>query len=146
MAKNDWFTKILAIVGTILVGLPVVAPIIFGLTRLIRSGRFMVDYLMPAEFGFLVLAGAILLIWAAIRARAYLKWIGWSVGIAIFLVVGGMWLATATGLADGSTPEGGWQSAVVYGGIIGYDLSVISLTLAGIWLIRKLFRLVEPGI
>lgn len=107
MAKKDWFTKLLAIVGTILVGLPIVAPIIFGVTKFIRSGRFMLDYLMPAELGPVVLAGAILLIWAAIRARAYLKWIGWSIGIAILLVVGAQWIAVATGLADGSTPEGG---------------------------------------
>ena len=100
---------------------------------------------MPAEFGLLVLTGAILLIWAAIRARAYLKWICWSVGIAILLVVGAQWIAVATGLADGSIPEGGWESAVVYGGIIGYDLAVISIFLAGIWLIRKIYKRVEPG-
>ena len=146
MAKNDRFTKILAIVGTILVGLPIVAPIIFGLTRLIRSGRFMVDYLMPAELGFLVLAGALMLLWAAIRARAYIKWIAWSIGIAILLVVGAQWLAIATGLADGTTPEGGWQSAVVYGGIIGYDLAVISILIAGILLIRKLFKQDASGV
>jgi hypothetical protein len=140
MAKNNRFTKILAIVGTILVGLPVVAPIIFGLIRFIRSGRFMVDYLMPAELGFLVLVGALLLLWAVIRARAYIKWIAWSMGIAVLLVVGTQIIALATGLADGSTPEGGWESVVVYGGIIGYDLAVINIFLAGIWFIRKIYK------
>jgi hypothetical protein len=140
MMKKDAFTKILAIVGTILVGLPVVAPIVFGLIRLFRGAPFMVDYLMPAEFGFFVLAGALMLLWAAIRSKTYLKWIAWSLGIAILLVVGAQWLAVATGLADGSTPAGGWQSMAVYGGIIGYDLAVFSILLAGIWLMRKVFR------
>jgi hypothetical protein len=140
MEKKNILTKILAIVGTILVGFPVIAPIVFGLTRLFRGAPFMVDYLMPAELGFLVLAGALILLWAAIRMRAYIKWIAWSMGFAILLVVGAQWIAVATGLADGSTPEGGWESAVVYGGIIGYDLAVISIFLAGIWLIRKVFK------
>ncbi len=140
MQKRDIFTKILAIVGTILVGLPVVAPIVFGLLRLFRGASFLVDYLMPAELGFLVLAGALMLLWAAVRVRAYIKWIAWSIGLAILLVVGAQWLAVVTGLADGSTLEGGWQSAVVYAGIIGYDLAVISLLVAGIQLIRKVFK------
>ena len=146
MQKRDALTKILAIIGTIFVGLPVVAPIVFGLLRLLRGAPFMVDFLMPAELGFLVLAGALMLLWAAIRVRAYIKWIAWSIGIAILLVVGAQWLAVVTGLADGSTPAGGWESAVVYGGIIGYDLTVISIFVAGILLIRKLFRRDEPGI
>jgi hypothetical protein len=140
MQKRDVLTKILAIVGTILVGLPVVAPIVFGLLRLFRGASFLVDYLMPAELGFLVLAGALMLLWAAIRVRAYIKWIAWSIGLAILLVVGAQWLAVVTGLADGSIQPGGWQMAVVTGGIIAYDLAVISLLVAGIQLIRKVFK------
>lgn len=145
MMKNDWLTKILAIVGTVLVGLPVVTPIIFGLTRVFRGATFLVDFLMPAELGFLVLAGALMLLWAAIRVRAYIQWIAWSIGIAVVLVVGAQWLAVATGLADGSTPPGGWQMAVTMAGIIGYDLAVISILLAGIWLIRKVFKWEVPA-
>jgi len=140
MQKRDILTKILAIVGTILVGLPVVAPIVFGLLRLFRGASFLVDYLMPAELGFLVLAGALMLLWAAIRVRAYIKWIAWSIGLAILLVVGAQWLAVVTGLADGSIQPGGWEMAVVTGGIIAYDLVVISLLVTGIQLIRKVFK------
>lgn len=140
MMKRDLFTKILAIGGTIAVGLPVITPIVFGLIRLFRGATFLVDYLMPAELGFLVLAGALMLLWAAIRVRVYIKWIAWSIGIAVVLVVGVQWLAVATGLADGSTPPGGWQMTVVMAGIIAYDLAVISIFLAGIGLIRKAFK------
>jgi len=145
MEKKDFLSKILTVVGTILVGLPVVTPIVFGLIRMFRGATFLVDYLMPAELGFLVLAGTLLLIWAALRVRSYLKWILFSAGIAILLVVGAQWLAVATGLADGSTQPGGWEMAVVTGGIIGYDLAVISIFLAGIWLIRKISKRVEPA-
>lgn len=140
MARKDVFTKILAIAGTVLVGLPVLAPIFFGILHWVRAGRLMVDFLLPAEFGLVVLAGAILLIWAAIRARAYIKWIAWSVGIAILLVVGTQLLAVVTGLASGAIQEGGWESAAVYGGIIGYDLAVISLFIGGVLLGCKLFK------
>ncbi len=132
-------TKILAISGTILVGLPVVAPIVFSLFRLVQSGRFMFDYLMPAELGLLVLGGAALLIWAAIRAHSRVKFIVWSAGLAVFTVVGGQALAVVTGLADGSTPESSPWMAIVLSLIIAYDLLVMLLFVVGCLLCRDVF-------
>ena len=63
MKPTNRLTKFLAISGTILVGLPVVAPIVFSLIRLVQGGSFMFDYLMPGELALLVLIGAGLLIW-----------------------------------------------------------------------------------
>lgn len=141
--KKNWLTKTLAILGTVLVTFPVIAPIVFAIYRLISVGDFLLDYLMPAELGLLVLIGAGLLIWAAIRSRVYLKWICWSLGLALVLVFGSQALAGITGLASGRTDAIGWQYWVVLGGIIGYDLSVIALSVGGILLCRHLFRKVR---
>jgi len=139
MKSNPVLTKILAISGTVLVGLPVVAPIVFSLIRLIQSGRFMFDYLMPAELGLLVLGGAALLIWAAIRAHSRVKLIAWTVGLALLTVVGGQALAVVTGLADGSTPQSSPWMIVVLSLIITYDLLVVLLFIAGCLLCRDVF-------
>lgn len=138
--KMNWVTKTLAIAGTILVVIVVLAPIVFSIMRLISIGKFMIDYLMPAELGLAVLIGAGLLLWAAIRSKAHLKWIAWSLGSAIFLVFGSQALAVITGIASGRTEPVGWQYGIVVGGIIGYDLAVISLSIGGVLLCRHLFR------
>jgi hypothetical protein len=132
-------TKILAISGTLLVGLPVVAPMVFSLIRLAQSGRFGFDYLMPAELGLLVLVGASLLIWAAIRARFMVKLISWTASLAVLTVVGGQSLAVVTGFADGSTSQASpWMVAVL--SLLGaYDLLVLLLFITGCRLCRDVF-------
>ena len=139
MKSSNQLTKILEISGTFLVGLPVVAPIVFSVIRLVQSGRFMFDYLMPAELGLMVLGGAGLLIWAAIRARFRVKLIAWAAGLAVFTVVGGQSLAVVTGLADGSTPESSPWMFVVLSLIVAYDLLVVLLFIRGCLLCRRVF-------
>ncbi len=134
MRKTNRITKILAITGTILVAIPILAPIIFTIIRLMSTGNFQLDYLMPAEIGLLVLIGGGLLIWAAIRSRHYLKWISWSSGVALFLIISGQGLAIGTGLASGQVEPTGWQFSIVMASIIGYDLAVIALLIGGILL------------
>ncbi|HCS39527.1 MAG TPA: hypothetical protein DIW44_08080 [Anaerolineaceae bacterium] len=140
MKKMNWLTKTLAIGGTILVTIPMLAPIIFSIIHLISTGRFLLDFLMPAELGIVVFIGSGLLLWAAIRSRLCLKWIAWSTGIAIVLVFGSQGLAGITGLASGRSEPVGWQFGVVLGGIIGYDLAVIALSIGGVLLCRHLLR------
>ena len=82
------FTKILAIVGTVLVGLLILVPILLGIVSLFQDGRFRLDYLMPAELFPLVLVGGGLLLWAALRQRRFRGLIGWGLGSAVILLVG----------------------------------------------------------
>ncbi len=88
MQNKNAFTKFLAILGTILAWLPVVAPLFFGIVVLIRAGLFRFDYLMPAEGALLVLGGGLLLLWAALRARTLRALIGWTLGVAVLLLFG----------------------------------------------------------
>ena len=134
------FNKILAIVGTVLVGLPILAPILFSVARLLQSGRFMLDYLMPAELFPLVLVGGVLLLWAALRRRRFRGLIGWGLGGSVVLLVGSQALAVVTGLASGATQPGGWQWALVLGGLIAFILAVILTGVGGVLLARDVFR------
>ena len=67
MRKNIILSKILAILGTVLIWLPIAFPLGFAAIRLMQGGRLLLDYLMPAELFPLVLLGSALLLWAAHR-------------------------------------------------------------------------------
>ena len=135
--KKNILIKILSIIGTLLVALPILAPFIFSIIFFLRSGRFHFDFLMPAELFPLVLVGGGLLLWGAIRIHSQAKLIGWANGLAIFLLFASQALAVATGLASGETEMSSPWIAVVMGGIVGYILMVILLAVGGILLIRN---------
>ncbi len=143
--KKTTLTKILAITGTLLSSLSIVAPFFFSTIFLFRSGRFHFDYLMPAELFPLVLVGGGLLLWAAIRAHSQVKLIGWSFGLAIFLLFASQALAVATGLASGEIENTSPWMAVVMGGITGYTLMVFLLAIGGFLLIRNTTPLLKEN-
>jgi len=140
MGNRSIFTKILAIAGTVLAWLPLVAPLLFGFVALFTRGRFMVDYLMPAEIFPVALAGGLLLLWAASRMRYRRVLIAAGLGSAILLILGTQALAVVTGLASGETEPGGWQWALVLTGLVLFTLALIVVALGGILLLRDLFR------
>lgn len=140
MVNKGGLTKTLSIAGTVLLWLPVLAPLMFGLLRLLRGGSLMVDFLMPAELAPVVLVGAGLVLWAAIRAKWRWQWVMWLIIAAVVLLVGSQALAVVTGLADGRIAPEGWQYILTLGGIIAYDLVVIALGVVGILLCKDLFN------
>ncbi len=136
--RNVW-TKILAIAGSVLVWLPIIAPIVFSVPRLLRAPQFSLDYLMPAELFPVVLVGGALLVWAAVRARTRRALIGGALGAVVALLVGGQALAVVTGLASGETEPVGLPWAAVLGALILYDVAVIAMGVGGGLLLRDLF-------
>ena len=140
METKGTFTKILAIAGTVLVWLPILAPILFSLILLIQQQIFRFDYLMPAELGLFAFGGGIILLVAAIRAHLHMKLIGWGLVIALVMILGGQALAVVTGLADGSTEIGGWQWALVLISLAIYALGIVDVGIGGILLLRDLFK------
>ena len=100
-------TKILTIAGTALVWFPILAPVLLSVAVIFSNQIFRFDYLMPAELFPVALAGGGLLIWAAIRARSRLALVGWGLGIAVGMLVGGQVLAIVTWLASGETEPAG---------------------------------------
>jgi hypothetical protein len=140
MGNKDIFTRTLAAAGTVLVWLPVLAPIVFSAGLLIRAGILRVDYLMPAELFPLALLGGGLLLWAALRARSRRGLIGGSLAGAVILPVAGQVIASLTGLASGRTEPDGWQWALVLAARALYVVALVVLGVGGVLLLRELFR------
>jgi hypothetical protein len=140
MGKKDIFTKALAVAGTVLVWFPILAPVLFTAGLLIRARIFRFDYLMPAELFPLALFGGVLLVWAALRARARRGLIGGSLGGAVVLLVGGQAIASITGLASGRTEPTGWPWALVLASLALYVLALVGLGVGGVLLLRDLFK------
>ncbi len=140
MKKKDVLTTILAIVGTVLVWFPLLAPVLVSVIGMTQERMFRFDYLMPAELFPAALVGGGLLLWAALRARSRLNLIGWSLGIAVGSLVGGQVLAVVTGLASGETEPTGWQWALVLASIVAYSLALVAMGIGGLLLLRDLFK------
>ena len=140
MEKRGLFTKILAILGTVLVWFPVLAPVSFSAIAILTERMFRFDYLMPAELFPFALAGGVLLLWAALRAHSQRRLIGWGLGLTIGLPVIGSVIATVTGLASGEIEPVGWQWGLVLAAIAGYILALIIMGVGGILLLRDLFK------
>ena len=138
------FTKILAITGTILVWIPVLAPVLFSGILLIQAGVFRFDYLMPAELFLIALPGGILLIWAALRARERRALIGGGFATAVVTPFIGGVIASVTGLASGETEPVGWQWGLVLAAIGVYCLALVAIGVGGILLLYDLFRTHRP--
>ncbi|NMC57667.1 MAG: hypothetical protein GYA50_10645 [Eubacteriaceae bacterium] len=140
MKNNTALTKILAITGTVIVLAPFAFMIITSIIGSIRMGMFRMDYLIPAEMVPLVLLGALMIFWAALLSKNYLKLIISTMAAAMVFFIGCMVTAAASGLASGATEPKGTVWVVVIAMIILYSLSAAGIGIQGIMVIRKLFR------
>lgn len=140
MTTRNTLTRVLAGAGTVLVWLPIVAPLALAVGAYVSLGRFLLDYLMPAELFPVVLIGGGALLWASLRAKRYGAWIGRSLAIAVGLLFSSQALAVLTGLASGETAMGGWQWVLVLTMLVGYILAVVSTGVAGALLLRDQLR------
>jgi hypothetical protein len=139
--KNSaqFWTRVLAVAGAVLIWLPLLAPVFLGFMSLFSTGRFLFDYLMPAEVFPSILVGAGLLIWASIRAKKYLKPILWSFGGGTALLLISQGVAVITGLANGRV-QGGWQMTLVMGIYFGFLLAMLVLAVYAVFLVRRVFK------
>lgn len=140
MEKRGVFTKILAILGTALVWFPILAPVLIGVVFSINTRTLRFDFLMPVELFMVALIGGGLLIWAALRARLHWRLIGWGLGIAAGMLVGGQVLAEVTGLASGEAEPVGWVWALVLASLVVYSLAIVAIGIGGLLLLRDLFK------
>lgn len=138
-------TKILVILGTVMVWLPVLATVVTSIIGSIRERQFLFDFLMPMELFVLVFLGGILLFWAALRVRRFRNWIGWSLAAAVALLLGTQAYAVATGLAHGETEPVGWVWTGALALTAGYMVAVLLLCAFGISLLVSIFRSSEAG-
>ena len=132
MEKKDTLSKILAIVGTVLVWIPILAPVFFGFVSLGMDGIYRFDYLMPAELGILAFVGGAFLFWAAIRAKSRQAIVARGLGIAAGSI--------AILNAFGDVVPGSLEWAIVVGLLIAYSLAIVVMGIGGVLLWRDLFK------
>jgi len=132
MSKKDALSKILAVLGTVLVLFPVLAPVILGLFPLVTDGVYRFDYLMPAELGIVAFTGGVLLIWGAFRARLRKRIITWGLGLAAGSV--------AFLMAFGDVVPGSLEWGLAIGLLITYVMALVIMGIGGILLWKDLFR------
>ena len=140
MPKHDRWTKIIAICGTVIAGLPLVFTILTAAVGSWMDKRLLFDWMMPAELFPFVLAGSALLVWAAWRAQWRRLWFAAGVVLLFVLLFGGQALAVASGLADGSRPAQGVWWVIVVACIALYDLVAVGLAVLGVQLSQRVFR------
>ncbi|MCB8917961.1 MAG: hypothetical protein H6666_08545 [Ardenticatenaceae bacterium] len=144
MEKRGVLTKMLGVAGTVLVWFPILAPVLLTVAVVIVEREFLFDYLMPAELFLFVPVGSGLLIWAALRAGASWKRIGWGLLAAAALLVSVQGLAVVTGLASGETAVGGWQWVLVLALLAAYCLALLAIGVGSLQLLRRLFAPIQP--
>jgi hypothetical protein len=130
--KRSTLSKILAIVGTILVWIPILAPIGFGFVSLGMDGIYRFDFLMPAELGVVVFVGGALVLWAAISAKSKQVIIAWGLGIA----AGSIAILSALGDVE----PGSLKWAIAIGLLAAYSLALLVLGVGGVLLWRDLSK------
>jgi len=140
MKNKSRITRIMAIAGTVLVGLPLAFMIITSVVGSIMSRKFLMDYFIPAELFFLVLAGALLLTWAAVRSRLYLKPLIWIIAVGLAALVGSQGIAMASGLGTGEREAAGFWFVLVIIIYALYVIGVITLFILGVLLSRALIN------
>lgn len=132
-------TKALAIVGTVLVWVPIAFTLLTAVVGSLASRRVHFDYLMPAELFPVALVGGLILLWGAWRARSRQKPVVLGLGAMVLLLVGGQALAVVTGLASGATQPGGWAWVLVLSSLALYSLALVWVGVTGVALIRELY-------
>ncbi len=140
MPQRSTWTRILAIVGTILVWLPVAFMVLVSIVVAIRAGVFRMDYFLPAEMFPLELVGGALLVVAAILMHWGIKHTAWSYGAMIALLGAVMGATVVTGVDSSPTDPTGWRLALLMGLYAGFGVALLSLASGGIRLWRHLVR------
>jgi hypothetical protein len=146
MGKTDILTKILAISGSALVWLTILLPVILGAIHMIRAGRFVFDFLIPAEIFPAPLLGSLLLLWAAVRARRRRAAIGWWLAAVIGFLGLVQALAEVTGLASGETGVGSWQGVLVIALFGLFWAALLVIALGGLLLAHDVFKVGLEGV
>lgn len=132
MEKKDVFSKIVTVIGSVLVWCVVLAPVVFGFFSLAAEGVYRFDYMLPAELGLFVFAGGFLLLFAAIRTRLHQKIIVLGLGTAV--------ISVGILFALGDLEQGSLEFAIAKGLLVIYSLAAVVMGIGGALLWRDLFR------
>lgn len=140
MRNKILISKIISIIGTILIWIPIIAPIFFTLILLFIRKIFAFDFLMPMELLFLVIIGAIFLIATSIIMKYNWKTIGISFCIIISMFIIIQLIANLIGIVSGRTEITTIMYVIMITFVVIYIISLIILGISSILLVKKLFK------
>lgn len=140
MKTHGTAVKVMAIAGTALLALPILAPLVLGIVSWLAGGGLRLDWLMPAELFPMVAVGIVLLLTASWMSHRRQWWFTGGVIAMVLTLFGGQAIAVWTGLADGSREPTGWPWMLVTAMIGLYTLLVAGMSVEGGLLARDLFR------
>ncbi len=138
MRMHRSFDLVLAVLGTALAALPLVATLLTALLGSAAARRFLLDFLMPAELAPAAFGGGALLLLVAFRSHRRRVTIGASLGLALVAFAAVSASAVRTGLASGEVAPRGAPLALVIGLLAVYTVAVVALTVEGGRLVRDL--------
>ena len=138
--KKVKITKMIALLGTIVIWLPIFFTLLTAAIGSIAARTFLLDYLMPAELFPFALAGSLLLLWATIRAGLWKKEQVWSLAVMVVSLAACQGSAVLTGLASGDREPSGWPLFLVMSFLGLYIAAILAQGILGIFLLRKLQR------
>lgn len=130
----------LAVLGTVLVWLPIAATLGLSLIGTIADRTLRFDFLMPAELVGAYLAGAVLLAIVALRTRRHRAWLVGAPLVAVAALAATQGMAWFTGLASGAQPRADWRLALVLSLLALYVGAVIATGVVGWRLMRDAWR------
>lgn len=139
MKTKSVLAKVFAVIGTVLIWLPVLFMFLTAIIGSIAAKKLLFDYMMLAEFFVVVLIGVVLLFAAGILSKTMPKWLGWSSAIAVIALAGAQLTAVASGLAHGDREPTGYIFGFVIGLIMLYNLLVVGIGVLGIRLVKRLY-------
>jgi hypothetical protein len=136
MSRRDATTKTIATIGSVVVALPIVAPLVLGLRFAGGPVGYRVDYLMPFEVYPVTVVGMILVVWAAMRAHAHRR----GVWLSIAGMIGGILLAgisaQVTGIANSVETLARWKYVLTAALGAGSLVAQVALIVMGFLIVR----------
>lgn len=145
MKDTNLLIKIMLVVGVILLGVPLLLPVVLGFFALAQSGRYIFDYLMPAELFVVVLTGAVLVLIAAILARRRVKITAWLVGVVVVTLAALFVIPQLTGLSCTTEGAAGAWIPVMHIILAVYWVAVLVLGVCGKLLLGDLIKKKEAS-
>lgn len=140
LKKNDILTKILVIVGNILLWTPLILPFVFFIAALVQRGRFLLDILMPAELFPAVFLGSLLLFWVSLRVKKRRAFIGFGAGFAALMLISAQAVASVSVIPAGETHIAGGVKLLALTMIVIFDLALVFVGVNGLKLLKDLIR------
>jgi hypothetical protein len=132
MADRQRAAFVCAVTGSVLLWIPIGLMIVTAIIGSLSAGKLLMDYFMPAELFFLVLAGWVLLIIGSALSQTMRGPVVIIGAASVVVLIGSLILAVVSGFASGVVPAEGPIWYLVLGMLILYDLLVIVLGILGI--------------